>query len=189
MWTRQNKDFRHWTSRLLRWVILPNAALLVFYLVLLRFLQLRSVMDGVRVFNKRVLNPAMMTLAGRHYWYASVIRHVGRRSGKEYSTPVVAERVGEGFIIPLPYSEGTDWLKNVLAAGRATIESKGETYAVGEPEIIDAEAAFLVLLPRLRRAWRLFSIDHFLKVEQVTAVVTTEDGCPGRFAKAGNSAS
>jgi hypothetical protein len=41
-----------------------------------------SVRDAVRVFNKHVLNPAMMQLAGRKYWYAAVIRHTGRRSGK-----------------------------------------------------------------------------------------------------------
>jgi hypothetical protein len=49
-----------------------------------------SVRDAVRVFNKYALNPVMMHLAGRKYWYAAVIRHVGRRSRQAYATPVVA---------------------------------------------------------------------------------------------------
>ena len=64
------------------------------------------VLDTVRVFNKHVLNPVMMLVAGQKYWFAGVIEHTGRRSGKKYSTPVVIDRVGDGFIIPLPY--GTD---------------------------------------------------------------------------------
>jgi hypothetical protein len=39
------------------------------------------VLDTVRVFNKRVLNPVMLLVAGRKYWYAGVIEHTGRRSG------------------------------------------------------------------------------------------------------------
>ena len=87
--------------------------------------------NAVRVFNKHVLNPAMLTLAGRKHWYAAVIRHTGRRSGKSYATPVVADRVADGFILPLPYGTGVDWLRNVLAAGSATIvtsaPSRGRT--------------------------------------------------------------
>ena len=50
------------------------------------------------MFNKFVLNPVMMHLAGRKNWYASVIRHTGRRTGKTYATPVLAEQVASGFV-------------------------------------------------------------------------------------------
>ena len=109
--------------------MLPLAALttgLILFSLALRHGGAR-VRDEVRAFNKRLLNPAMMKLAGRRHWYAAVIRHKGRRSGREYATPVVAVPVAaDAFIIPLPYGEGVDWLKNVLAAKRATLESKGE---------------------------------------------------------------
>ena len=91
--------------------------------------------NAVRVFNKHVLNPAM-TLAGRKHWYAAVIRHTGRRSGKSFATPVVADRVADGFILPLPYGTGVDWLRNVLAAGRASVMVGGETFDVTGPEVI-----------------------------------------------------
>jgi deazaflavin-dependent oxidoreductase (nitroreductase family) len=125
------------------------------------------VRDGIRVLNKRVLNPAMMKLAGRRHWYTAVIRHTGRRSGRKYATPVVAvPAAGDAFIIPLPYGESVDWLKNVLASGRAEIEAKGETYDLIEPEVIDAASAFPLLDERHRRTWRRFGIERFLRLKR-----------------------
>lgn len=84
-----------------------------------------AVLDHVRKFNKRVLNPLMLRMAGSKHWYAAVVEHTGRRSGKQYATPVAAEQTPDGFIIPLPYGVGVDWLRNVLAAGHATIRADG----------------------------------------------------------------
>ena len=109
----------------------------------------------------------MGTLAGRKNWYAAAIRHTGRKSGKQYSTPVVAERVQDGFIIPLPYGARVDWLQNVLAAGRATVSAKGETHDVSEPEVIDAVAALPMLLPRRRRMYERVGIAQYLNVKLV----------------------
>ncbi len=88
------------------------------------------VRDLVRSFNKHVTNPAEMALAGHRFWYAAVIEHTGRKSGKRYRTPVVALRVGDGILVGLPYGSGVDWLRNVLAAGSATITDKGRTYTL-----------------------------------------------------------
>ncbi|APE15435.1 nitroreductase [Mycobacterium sp. WY10] len=123
-----------------------------------------SVRDAVRTFNKYVLNPAMLHLAGRKHWYASVIRHTGRISGNSYRTPVVADPVAGGFILPLPYGVGVDWVRNVLAADRAVITSAGSTYDVVAPEIIDAASAAALLSPRRRRGFRRLGIDKFLRV-------------------------
>ena len=126
------------------------------------------VRDKIRLLNKRVLNPAMMNLAGRRHWYAAVIRHRGRRSGREYATPVVAVPVaGDAFVIPLPYGDDVDWLKNVLAAGWATVEAKGEIYDIFEPEVIGAAEASPLLDDRHRRTWRRFGIERFLRVREI----------------------
>jgi len=118
----------------------------------------------IRISNKYLLNPLMLRLAGRRYWYASVIEHTGRNSGRTYSTPIVADMVGENLFVPLPYGTDVDWLRNVLAAGRASIISKGLTYQVHSPEIIDASEA-LPLLPRdRRRTFERVSIGHFLRM-------------------------
>jgi hypothetical protein len=96
------------------------------------------VRDAVRIFNKYLLNPAMLHLAGRKHWYA-------------------------GFIFSLPYGTGVDWLRNVLAAGRAAVTVDGQTYDAVEPEILDAAAASPQLSARRRRAFQRFRIDNYLK--------------------------
>ncbi|MEZ0351556.1 nitroreductase family deazaflavin-dependent oxidoreductase [Mycobacterium sp. pR1184] len=106
----------------------------------------------------------MLHLAGRKHWYASVIEHTGRHSGKQYSTPVVTERVPDGFIVPLPYGTDVDWLRNVLAAGQATIRADGQSYRVAEPEIISAASAAAELRPERRRTYDLFKVKNYLKV-------------------------
>lgn len=121
-------------------------------------------MDLVRTFNKHVLNPVMMRLAGRRHWYAAVIRHTGRRSGKDYATPIVVERVEGGFLIPLPYGTGVDWLRNIRAAGTATIVDAGVTYAVADPQLIDAASAGPQLPARRRRVYERFGITDFVKL-------------------------
>ena len=119
----------------------------------------------IRTSNKYLLNPVMLRLAGKRYWYASVIEHTGRRSGKTYSTPIVADRVGDDILVPLPYGTQVDWVRNVLNAGRATVVRKGETFAVGSPELIDSTQA-LPLLPRdRRRTFERVSIGHFLRLQ------------------------
>ncbi len=132
------------------------------------------VLDKVRVFNKHVLNPVMMIVAGQKYWYAGVIEHTGRRSGKTYATPVVIERVGNGFIIPLPYGRDVDWLRNVLAAGKATLRVHGETCQAVEPEIVDAATASQQLSPRRQREFSRFRINNYLKMKREPVAATQE---------------
>lgn len=122
----------------------------------------RSAKDAVRTFNKHVLNPVMLLLAGRRHWYAAAIRHTGRTTGKARTTPVVAERVADGFIIPLPYGTGVDWLRNAQAAGHATITADGRPFDVGDPQIIDAPTAAAALSARRRRTFERFGIRHFV---------------------------
>jgi deazaflavin-dependent oxidoreductase (nitroreductase family) len=126
-------------------------------------------------FNRRILNPLMLRLAGRPgSTYPAVVRHVGRRSGRPYRTPVVAQPITGGFIIPLPYGADTDWCRNVRTAGRFTIERGGETYEVDHPELIGADEAFPFLPERAAKAWRLFRIKRYLRARtpsraQITA--------------------
>lgn len=126
-------------------------------------------LNAVRASNKHLLNPLMLRLAGHKHWYAAAIRHTGRRSGKQYATPVVVERVPDGFVIPLPYGPRVDWLQNVLAAGRATVSSQGESYDVAQPEIIDAAAALPLLSDQRRRTFQRVGIEQYLKVKDQPA--------------------
>jgi deazaflavin-dependent oxidoreductase (nitroreductase family) len=96
--------------------------------------------------NKRVFNPRSLR-NGR--W--SVIHHTGRSSGRQYRTPVEAIRIDDDIIVMLVYGSRSDWVQNVLAAGRADVEMSGETVAVVNPEVIDTAAA----TPRLPTGTKL----------------------------------
>ena len=74
--------------------------------------------------------PARFEVSRQEGSNTSVVRHVGRRSGRTYETPVVAVRHDDSFLIALPYGKRTDWPKNVLDKGSATIVTNGHTYEV-----------------------------------------------------------
>ena len=124
--------------------------------------------DGVRKFNKHVLNPMMLHLAGRKHWYAGVIRHTGRRTGRIHLTPVVAVRVADHIVTPLPYGTDTDWLRNALEAGEATITTGGERFDVINPRVIEATDAATLLPARRFREFARFGIDHFAEFDLAT---------------------
>jgi deazaflavin-dependent oxidoreductase (nitroreductase family) len=125
----------------------------------------RPAIDLVRRTNRAVLNPAMLHLAGGKHWYAAVVRHVGRRSGRSYATPVLAERAGGRLYIPLPYGTHVDWLANVLAAGGCIVECKGERHRTTAPVVIPAAEAAPALRPRRRAAPGFYGVDAYLRLD------------------------
>ncbi len=86
-----------------------------------------------RVGTNRVLGPVVAHLAG-----FGIVHHVGRKSGREYATPVVALRHGDDFVIPLTYGLDTDWCRNVTAAGVFELERRGRRRRL-VPEVHPAE--------------------------------------------------
>ncbi len=98
------------------------------------------------------VNPAMALLAGTRVlpiW--GVVRHRGRRSGREYLTPVALQPTPDGLVIPLPFGPDTDWCRNVRAAKGCVIRWKGEDRRMVDPVFVDATAAS-AFFPRPLRA-------------------------------------
>jgi hypothetical protein len=83
--------------------------------------------------------------------------------GKALFNPVVAVKVPDGIVVPLPYGSGVDWLRNVRAAGSATITAKGRTYRVVRPEVIDAATAEPQLSAWRRRIFHASNVDGYVK--------------------------
>src|SRR5260370_22305522 len=90
----------------------------------------------------KMLNPLIVKLAGRrHFHMAAQIRHVGRRSGRTYTTPVSARRSGDMVAIALTFGNQSDWSRNVRAAGGGTIRIGGEGYDVTHPRGMSGQEA------------------------------------------------
>lgn len=116
---------------------------------------------------KNTLNRATTRAARRGSGPFSLIKHVGRRSGKTYETPLLLSVVSAGFVAELTYGENVDWYRNVVAAGRAVVVYRGREYAVTavEPYPTDAGlrafggARAAVLKVLRKREFRLLRAD------------------------------
>jgi deazaflavin-dependent oxidoreductase (nitroreductase family) len=122
-----------------------------------------TVVNAVRRLS-RATKALPLKTAGTGDAYASVVRHVGRTSGKSYETPVHAVATDGGFAIALPYGSSSDWVKNVLARGAAAIVYRGRTYSVDEPKIVPLAEATLSFTSPDRLAHRLFGVKECLIV-------------------------
>jgi hypothetical protein len=120
----------------------------------------------------RLLNPLIRKLAGRrHFRMAAQIRHVGRRSGRQYVTPAGARLAGEEIVIPLTFGNRSDWAQNVLAAGSCSIRLAGRDYVAARPEFLGREQARPLVRsafsPAERASFRLLGIRQFLRLQVV----------------------
>jgi deazaflavin-dependent oxidoreductase (nitroreductase family) len=122
------------------------------------------VRDRIRVFNKHILNPVFRRLARSSFGLFAIVRHVGRRSGKPYETPIIVCPAPGGFVIALTYGPEVDWYKNVVAAGSCTILWRGREYPISRIVPMDIEAG--------RAAWpfpfnpiiRMVGVKDFVKM-------------------------
>ena len=137
------------------------------------------VQNAVRRFNRTFMNPHQLKTAGTPGAYASVIQHVGRKTGRSYGTPMEAFATDDGFVIALPYGPGTDWVKNVLAKGSATIVTEGETWSVDRPELVPSALAAPYMPAKEQRELRRFAIDQCLRVHRTEPDEPSERGEEG----------
>ena len=127
------------------------------------------VVDLVRRLARDSGNPRVLKTAGTAGGPASIIEHTGRASGRAFQTPVTPTQTADGFVIALPYGPGTDWVKNILASGSATLVHEGQTYALEKPEVIPIAVAAADFGPRERRFLRLFGVQECLRLYRATA--------------------
>lgn len=113
----------------------------------------------------RLFNPISMFLAGTPLLpLYGVMIHRGRKSGKTFRTPVVVRPTSDGFVVPMPWGEGTDWYRNVRAAGGCSIRWKGRTYMEVRPEVLDADKAPLTDKDFARNSMQRFGIKQVLRL-------------------------
>jgi deazaflavin-dependent oxidoreductase (nitroreductase family) len=116
-----------------------------------------------RVVTNRVLGPFARYLPG-----FAIVSHVGRRSGRTYQVPVSLFRRGDGYVIALMYGADSQWVRNVLAAGGADIETRGRRLRLVGPEVVRDPARSLVPKP-VRVPIRLANVDEFMLLKRADA--------------------
>ena len=114
-----------------------------------------------------------MRSAGTERSSTSVVRHVGRHSGRSYETPVVVAVHNDSFLIALPYGERTDWSKNVLASGTTIVLTHGQAYEVDQPLVIQMTDATSCFGAKEQKLHRRFAVETCLRVHRITAVEAT----------------
>lgn len=124
------------------------------------------VLDAVRRCS-RAGKRFVLASAGTPGSTVSVVRHLGRKTGRPYETPVQAVATEDGFVVALPYGLNTDWLKNVLAGGSAAITHDGITHRVDRPEVIFMSVGAPHFSTNDQRTHRLFGVDQCLLVRRV----------------------
>jgi deazaflavin-dependent oxidoreductase (nitroreductase family) len=112
--------------------------------------------------NKRVFNPRAIASGT---W--PVLTHVGRTSGATYYTPLDAHPVDGGYLFVLVYGSGSDWVRNVLAAGRARLRVDGQEMELTAPRLVGEDEAFQALSDEVARPPRLLRISEFLRMDLV----------------------
>lgn len=125
----------------------------------------QAVLDRVRVFNKHVTNKVLIHISGKRFGHFAILSHVGRKSGKLYRIPIIAEPIEGGFVIALTYGKKVDWYENVRVKGGCSIYWKNKDYHLVNPELIDKEIGLMAFPPILRSALRRAGTQFFLKLE------------------------
>ena len=115
------------------------------------------------------LNPVIGRFAGRrHFHMAAEIRHIGRRSGKAYVTPVSARLSGDTALVPLTFGNQSDWVRNVRAVGGCALRFDGVDYIATDPEFLSrSEAKPLIAAgfsPTQRVMLRALGIKQFMRL-------------------------
>ncbi len=119
---------------------------------------------GFLILIKHSLNHLTRRIARSRFGPFAIVRHVGRRSGKLYETPIIVAPIQDGFLIELTYGYDVDWHKNVVAAGGCTIVRHGKEYKINKIEPIDPETGRAAFPPPARLILRLTGRKHFEKL-------------------------
>jgi deazaflavin-dependent oxidoreductase (nitroreductase family) len=120
--------------------------------------------NRIRKFNKHFTNPLLGRFAHSTIGPVAIIRHVGRRSGKPYQTPVFAFPTADGFLVALTYGREVDWYRNVMAAGRCTLIWHRQEYVMKRIVPLELAEARPLLPQPFRATFRLVESMPFARM-------------------------
>ena len=113
-------------------------------------------------FTNHILGPLARHLPGM-----GVVVHTGRKSGRQYRTPVMIFRRGDRTIIALTYGRESQWVQNVLVEGGCVLETQGHMLRLSEPRLFHDELGGT--MPALVRAiLGILNVSDFLEMKIAT---------------------
>ena len=117
------------------------------------------------IFLKNWFNPLTRKLIARSSRGPfAIVRHIGRRSGKIYETPILVETYADGFVFELTYGPDVDWFKNVQAAGGCTLHWHGKDFTIIKIEPLDVNIGLAAFPLPARLLLRALGRKHFFKM-------------------------
>ncbi len=118
----------------------------------------------IRPFTTHVFNPISRRFA-RWLPGFGILGYTGRKSGKAYRTPLNIFRHGDDWVVALTYGSDVQWVKNVLAAGEATLEKGRRRIRLVDPEVLVDPQRRLMPFP-VRQVLGLMRVSEFMRLRQ-----------------------
>ena len=115
----------------------------------------------------RYVDPVLRPLARRLPAFGVVI-HRGRKSGRIYETPVNVFREGEAYLFFLTYGSDAQWVKNILAAGSCSLETRGRVVQLVDPELVTDPELRPAPQPARFIERRLAGVTQYLRMREVS---------------------
>jgi hypothetical protein len=113
-------------------------------------------------FNRRYTNQIALK---RGSW--PVLVHEGRNTGKTYRTPLEAYPTGDGYMFTVNYDK-SDWPRNVMAAGSATLHVDGQDIDLTDPVLVPPNEAYpLITDPDKKVPPSFVGVEHCLVMSRV----------------------
>jgi hypothetical protein len=128
----------------------------------------QTILDRIRVLNKYATNRLLIHISGKKFGHLAILNHEGRKTGKIYRIPIIAEPVENGFMIALTYGRKVDWCTNVMTKGGCSLLWKNKEYRLKNPEFVDKEIGLRAFPAILRTGLKTMGIQYFLRLSRIT---------------------
>lgn len=112
--------------------------------------------------NRRLFNPMELRRGKR-----PVVIHVGRSSGTVYQTPLDAHPTKGGYVLVVRYGPDSDWVRNILAAGTATLRVDGREVRLVSPRLVSEKEALDHLVSGSDPGADFFKAGHYLLMDHL----------------------
>lgn len=97
-----------------------------------------------------------------------VVTHVGRSSGVEYRTPLDAHPTRNGYVLVVRYGRESDWVRNILASGWATLRIDGDEHRLTSPRLVSQDEAVDRFAPGSDPGGDFYKAEHYLLMDDAS---------------------